>query len=1530
MASKRKKEPSAAKPTKRKKPTAKKPAAKTTLKKSDTSSTRIVAIGASAGGLDPFERFFDAMPPNSGLAFVVIQHLSPNFKSMMDELLARHSDMAIHRIEQDTVIEPNAIYLNQARLTPTLSNGAFKIVDTSDSVNPNLPINTFFESLARERGTQAIGVVLSGTGSDGTKGCQAIKNVGGTVLVQEPTSAKFDGMPNSVINKKLADVIAEPERLAQLVLSHTQGEAIRSPATDATQFQSPMEYIFSLIVERYGTDFRCYKPATIERRIRRRYEMCGLNNYQDYADFLSSDKDEMAQLYNDLLIDVTAFFRDGEAFEVLSEKVIAEIGARMSETNQVRIWVPACSSGEEPYSIAMLLADYAMQNNVPLNAKILATDIHNRSLEAASAGVYPEESMKSISSERVGRYFEKRGSYYHISPEIRRLVVFTTHSLFRDPPFTRMDLVSCRNMLIYFKDPAQNKAMALFHFALNKKGYLFLGPSETIGQLGKEFDMVDQRWRIYQKKRDIRLIESTTVLRTENGQPAGQNPFPPSLPRAALRDIPAPRPESRRAFNDALQALLLEYAPPGFVTNRDGQLVHTFGDAGQFISIQQGGFTQNIVDLVIPELKLALSAGLERTKTQISLPFNRRTTMIDANGQTVGVTLKIEGLPDSTGMVDFQLITIQPDAEPRPADSAESVGYMLDEEATSMLQQRVRELERDLSSTEESLQTTIEELETSNEELQATNEELMASNEELQSTNEELHSVNEELYTVSAEHQRKIEELTDLTNDMDQLLKSTEIGTIFLDTELRIRRFTPAATNTFNLIAQDISRPFEHITHNFDEDIIFGMLNDVRENGETVEQELQVKDNHYLVRILPYQPMKNGELELVITIIDITEIREANNRTATMAEFYQSVLGDIGDYVIRWRAEDNALTFCNQAYAASLNRTPAEMLGMDALESLTDEERPIILKWLEALQPGQMDWFRRQTTDQFGMPMFREHCVRAIPDENGDIFEYQTTSRDITKEIKYLESLEALIDRNQFAADDLSARLEEFVSSGCDFLGLEHGLLAHRTGDLMETVSYYGPASATFPVGQTAKLQNSLNAIPGETDGIVHAFDMTTASFAKHTSVKIHSPTGFIGAPVFRDNVYYGSVCFFSTQAPRPNAFSSSEIGFVMLLARWMGYKIERQAQLELVHKNEQELNFIFDNIPVRIWYKDDKNRILRLNQTAADSMGVSVDTAQGADTYDLFPEMAKKYHDDDLAVLNSGKPLHGIIEEYTPLGAERGWVSTDKIPFEDLGDGDRNLLVVSTDVTSLKRQELTLQKLNLDLEQANDGLRQFAYVASHDLQEPLRKIRQFGELLQESYRKKLDEEGRYFLSVVSDSATRMSELISDLLAYSKTSYREFQRDEINLKELIFVCKGNLQLLIDQADGKVTSYKLPSISGDTTMLEQLFTNLIGNAIKYRAPGRPARVKITARTTKKALKILVTDNGIGMDEKYIERIFDPFARLQNDQDQRGSGIGLAICKSVCERHGWEISVSSVLGEGSVFTISIPHDPAEVAF
>ncbi|MEZ5788177.1 MAG: CheR family methyltransferase [Xanthobacteraceae bacterium] len=853
-----------------------------------TAEPRIVAIGASAGGLEALELFFDAMGADSGAAFVVIQHLSPDFPSVMDELLARHTSMRIRAAKAGLVVEPNVIYLRPAQQTLIIRDGVLLLTREDTKSHLNFPIDAFLKSLALDQRDKAIAVVLSGTGTDGTLGAAAIRDAGGVVLAQEPSSARFDSMPRALIERNLANASAPPRLLPRYVerVLNAQSLPTAEETADEPSSINPERRILQLLQRRCGSDFGYYKKSTVGRRIRRRAEMAHINDLATYVVKLEREPDEIDRLSKDLLIGVTAFFRDPEAFSVLSDKVLPKVMASMTSRRQVRVWVPGCATGEEAYSIAILLSEYARNHHLDLNVKIFATDIYRPALEKAGRGVYDTTAVRAaLNADLAERYFEVNGEVSQVRPHLRRLVVFSAHNLLKDPPFTRMDLVSCRNLLIYFDEVAQRMALMLFHFSLDRNGFLFLGPSETVSELSDEFGVIDQYWRIFRKVRDVRLRESLRVLpsasmRGEAG-PVEHEEHPSS---PAFRTTIATRTAPvRRGLAKAYDAILDRYAPASVLVSREGTILHVFGDAHKYMTFKEGRFSPQITTAAVEELRHTISTGLERMRGRNTAPFARRVQC--RLGREVEKIFKVtvERLDGADWQDEsFCLVTFAELTEAKRGGSAgkekiESVGKI------ELYQERIRDLENELRVTEESLQTTIEEMETTNEELQATNEELMSANEELQSTNEELNSVNEELLTVSAEHQRKIDELVEVTMDMNHLLKSTDIGVLYLDRDLRVRRLTSAIAKTFNLLEQDIGRPIEHITARFHQP---GLLEDIREvlrGAAPCEHEIKVGEQVFLLRILPYQ--FGGEVAgVVLTIIEITARKHAENRLRTIVQ----------------------------------------------------------------------------------------------------------------------------------------------------------------------------------------------------------------------------------------------------------------------------------------------------------------------------------------------------------------------------------------------------------------------------------------------------------------------------------------------------------------------------------------------------------------------------------------------------------------------------------------------------------------------
>ncbi len=830
----------------------------------------IVGIGASAGGLEALERFFGSMPLGDRAAFVVIQHLSPDFKSLMGEILARQTQMPVNRVEDGMEILPGNIYLIPPKKEMTIADGHLRLTDREPARTMEMPIDIFFRSLAADVGDHAIGIILSGTGSDGTRGVLSIHEAGGLVLVQTPESSKFDGMPRSALASGIANLALPPEEMPGILARYM---------TDPTSFldesiprqshvgENGEENLnaFDLLKKQFGIDFAFYKPTTVGRRLSRRMAMRQIDSIPEYLKFVSSNSEELNELYRDLLIGVTSFFRDPEAFESVQHLVIPALFETRDARAEIRCWVAGCATGEEVYSLAILLAEEAERRRHPGKITIFATDVHRESLDFASAGTYDRSRLGGLSEARLQRFFkEESDNVFRVSPDLRGMIVFAQHNVISDPPFTKIDFISCRNMLIYLMPVAQEKAIAMFHFALRVGGVLFLGSSETPGVLASEFDALDGKSKIYRKSRDVKLNINLRLTSTEK-------PRQIALPMRTMATV------DRSLLRD-YDLLLSQYLPDGLIVDEQREVVHIFGNATRYLSRMAGRLERDILDMVDGDLKLAIGAALHRSvQDKRKVTFKNIKVVTDGSHETVD--LSVQCLRDEKPGNQHYHISFDAARQEVPPLTLDHAQLGNDDlySGDNTAWQRVAELEDELQTTRENLQATIEELQTTNEELQAANEEMLAANEELQSTNEELHSVNEELFTVNAEFEKKNKELRELNDDLDNLLRSTEVGTLFLDHELCIRKFNPAITRSFKLLAHDVGRPVAHIAYQFSGQAeMLESLQTVLRTGSVAEQEVRTPEGGWLFRrILPFKD-SNGIINgVVLTFTDITSVKQA-------------------------------------------------------------------------------------------------------------------------------------------------------------------------------------------------------------------------------------------------------------------------------------------------------------------------------------------------------------------------------------------------------------------------------------------------------------------------------------------------------------------------------------------------------------------------------------------------------------------------------------------------------------------------------
>ncbi len=812
----------------------------------------IVAIGASAGGLEAIHEFFDNMPENSNLSFIVIQHLSPDYKSLLVELLSKHTHMRVFEAKDKMTVQKECVYVIPNRKLMTIHHGKLHLVEKVQEKVPNTAIDHFLYTLAREKRDKAIAVILSGTGTDGTRGVEAIKDAGGLVIVQDPVTAKFDGMPNSAITSGNADFILAPEMMPEEIFYHLKQQPVfvlnRGKIDDKL-----LNEIFLLINKSEGYDFHFYKTPTIIRRIGKRMGQRGLQSLAEYVDLLKNNPDEVKKLSKDFLIGVTSFFRDKPAFDCLYKDVLPSIVNEKADGEILKVWVCACSTGEEAYSIAILIDQYLQRFRRLLDVKIFATDIEAGNIEFASKNRYSLSIAKDIDPAILEKYFVKEDKSYSVIPRIRKQIVFAKHNVIKDPPFIKNDLVSCRNMLIYLNRVLQQKVLSTLHFSVRLGGFLFLGASETAAGIREGVDEVNSKWKIYRKVGKNKLSSPEFYRPLDSGSTAERT-------QALLQPRPSRTDDLAAAFANSI---IEDFGYVCFYIDTNFEIKESVGNFNRFLSLPDKKLTLNLVKMVPPELSIALNTAIRKAWKENTKVF-LRSVRVRQNDEDLFLSLSVRPPRPLDGRPLTLVVFGENSASHIPVK--EDVLVLNSEERSEY----ITELEAELSETRSNLQMAIEGLETTNEELQSSNEELLSANEELQSSNEELQSLNEELHTLNSEHQLKIKELIELNDDLNNYFRSTDIGQVFLDKHLRIRKFNSAAVRLVNLIESDIGRPISHISTNIRYEYLLKDIQTVIDTGGTIEKEiLLTNDNRCLMRILPYirqDKKSDGDVQAVLPV----------------------------------------------------------------------------------------------------------------------------------------------------------------------------------------------------------------------------------------------------------------------------------------------------------------------------------------------------------------------------------------------------------------------------------------------------------------------------------------------------------------------------------------------------------------------------------------------------------------------------------------------------------------------------------------
>ena len=841
----------------------------------------IVGIGASAGGLGAFEAFFSAMPADtkSGMAFVLVQHLAPDHKSILCELVRRFTRMQVFEVEEGMTVRPHCIYIIPPSRDMALLNGTLHLLEPSAPRGLRLPIDFFFRSLAEDQHERAIGILLSGTGRDGTLGIRAIKGEGGMVMAQNPESTEHDGMPSSAIATGLVDFVLPPAEMPARLISfviHAFGKILRPISSPAPpQADDSMQKIFILLRSLTGHDFSGYKQNTISRRIDRRLAVHQIERRDEYVRYLQQNPAETEALFRDFLIGVTSFFRDPEAFAVLEAQVIPRLLAGKSPGAGIRVWTAGCSTGEEAYSIAILLRERMEALKRSFRIQVFATDIDRRAIKLARVGDYPASITADVPPERLARFFtlDPDGGAYRINKVIRDMLIFSEQDFIRDPPFSNLDLIVCRNLLIYLNAELQKKLISLFHYALNPDGVLFLGTSETVGEFVNLFAAIDHKAKLYRRKEDgSRALRPAKGIKlppdTEECIPPKPSGNPPDDSKIQLRELTE-------------RALLEHYAPASALVDKHGQILFLQGRTGLYLEPAPGEAGMNILKMAREGLRQELTNVLRKASVQKG-PIRRPRLRIKTNGEFSHVDLTVWPVAANSGEpaepTRFLVVLEEtPASDKVKAAVLDSVEDPDVDERVAALKQELQDKEESLQAMNEVLESANEELSTSNEEMQSINEELQSTNEELETSKEELQSINEELATVNAELQQRVTDLSQVNNDVSNLIASTGMGIIFVDIQQNIRRFTPSVIQVINLIPTDLGRPLGHIVSNLKGyDQLVADVQAVLDSLTTREVEVQtVKGAWYLLRIRPYRSLENVIDGAVITFTEITETKKA-------------------------------------------------------------------------------------------------------------------------------------------------------------------------------------------------------------------------------------------------------------------------------------------------------------------------------------------------------------------------------------------------------------------------------------------------------------------------------------------------------------------------------------------------------------------------------------------------------------------------------------------------------------------------------
>lgn len=1499
----------------------------------------VVGIGASAGGLDAYKQLLRNFPHDSGLAFVFVQHLDPTHESLMVELLSKHTAMPVLQIENATPIQPNHVYMIPPNSFVKIKDNGLYLDKPITRRGVKLPIDYFFRSLAEARQERAICVVMSGTGSDGAEGIRHVKNEGGMTIAQNPDTAEYDGMPRSALGTGSVDYVVPIDEMASVILPYARHPYVKSSNTSLVADKAPDHFraIIALLRAHTDHDFSRYKKGTVARRIDRRMGIRHVSKPEEYLQLLRSDREELQNLFKDLLIGVTAFFRDTDAWEDLA-KVLTKVILEKSEDDILRIWVPGCATGEEAYSVAMLINELQLQHNRRLELQVFATDIDSDSIETARAGLYPEHLVKDLSDQRIESFFQREGNQLQVRKKIRESCIFAAQNLLSDPPFSNIDLVCCRNLLIYLESDVQVRIFEMLHFALRPNGYLFLGTSESPSKRKGLFEPVSQSARIYQKIGKSSGSGSGFPIGKRNNRVDDDQESPPQATGTAPAEL------SKRA-------LLERFAPASVVVNQRGVIQYIHGNVGNYLSLPSGEPQWDVCEMAVEGLKSKTRSCLQQARSENEL-VTAVAPRVRRDGKFVRVQIHVQPLPSGSHgpsyLISFLDDFPSPDstalANPstptdRSSSDAESHEQYPEDQYSS------QQLALELQATREDLQSTIEELESSNEELKASNEEVMSMNEELQSTNEELEtsreelqSLNEELSTVNNQLHDKVDELEATTNDLTNLLSSTDMATIFLGVDLRIRRFTPATMRLMNMLDSDIGRPLLDLAPRVQDPELASDAQHVLDKLTPVEREVQTRDQQYFLRrITPFRTSDNRIDGVVVTFSDVTAMKLAGKRVE-LRERQQAVVAELGRVALGGTSLDSLLNLAAEKVADTLQVELTKILRLK--EDRSKLKLVAGVGWDDGLvgkaivpsginsqagytlhTAGPVIVENLNQEKRFGGPqLLRDHKVISgmsvlIGPEESPWGVLGVHTRHLTEftvdDTHFIQAVANVLweacqrRRSEKAMRDRERRLTLVTDA-------MPALVAHCDRNLTylfcnkQYLQWFGLKQEQI-IGKTVPEivgQEAFQTLRPSVERVLSGEHVTVEQSLRYR----HGPRRYVRIRYVPDHDSEGQVA-----------------GYYAMIS-----DISRQ---EKADRMQAQLAAIVADSNDAIIAKDLNGVVTSWNRAAETLYGYSAAEMIGESIARIVPDDRL----DELASILERLSRDKAIQNFeTVRRCKDGSLRDVNLCISPIHNSEGKVVgasAIARDVTEDKRIAQELEMARQAAEAANEAKSTFLANMSHEIRTPMTAILGYADLLAATLE---DDDALACVRTIVQNGAYLCELINDILDLSRIEAGKItlRRESCSIIEILADIRS---LMTVRATEKSLTLSLEfeseipvEIQTDKKLVRQVLVNLVGNAIKFTQKGS---IKIVLRCLAKEqkLEIRVIDTGVGITDKDVETLFQPFEQLDNSLTRTagGSGLGLAISQKLVEMLGGQLTVESKPGEGSCFCFQIDTGSLENA-